>query len=61
MDVKRAQEILNAAEKIDVQYNGELVWIDSVDEQNRTATVRSEEQPNPTPETVPVELLEELQ
>lgn len=46
MDVNRAQEILQSTERIDVQLNGQSVWIDSVDTQKQSATVHAEENPD---------------
>ena len=37
MDKQRAQEILDSAEKIEVKYNGEPVWIEGV--KSNTANV----------------------
>ncbi|CAJ1001191.1 MULTISPECIES: H-type small acid-soluble spore protein [Bacillales] len=45
MDVKRAQEILRSSEKIEVQYKGQPVWIDGVDERTATARVHIEGNP----------------
>jgi small acid-soluble spore protein H (minor) len=45
MDVTRAQEIMNSPEKIKVQYQGESVWIDGVDERTATARVHPEGKP----------------
>jgi small acid-soluble spore protein H (minor) len=41
MNVQRAQEILNSEAKIEVQFEGVKVWIDSVDEQSKTARVHT--------------------
>jgi small acid-soluble spore protein H (minor) len=45
MDVNRAQEIIQAKEKIEVQYQGKSVWIDGVDEKTATARVHTEGNP----------------
>ncbi|MDA5107649.1 MULTISPECIES: H-type small acid-soluble spore protein [Brevibacillus] len=45
MDVKRAQEILRSSDKIEVQYKGQPVWIDGVDERTATARVHAEGNP----------------
>ncbi len=42
MDVIRAQEIIGVKDKVEVVLDGELVWIDSVDFDNRTARVHME-------------------
>ena len=42
MDYDRAQEILLAKEKIDVTWQGQKVWIDSVDKYSGVATVHPE-------------------
>lgn len=42
MDYDRAQRILLAKEKIDVSWQGEAVWIDSVDKYSGVATVHPE-------------------
>jgi small acid-soluble spore protein H (minor) len=45
MDVTRAQEIIKSEKKIDVQYQGQSVWIDGVDENTATARVHPEGNP----------------
>lgn len=45
MNVNRAQEIIQAKEKIEVQYQGKSVWIDGVDQRTATARVHMEENP----------------
>jgi len=45
VNAKRAQEILQSAEKIDVEHAGVPVWIESVDEESNTARVHSEGNP----------------
>lgn len=45
MNVTRAQEIIQAKEKIEVQYQGKSVWIDGID--GRTATARVHPEGNP--------------
>ncbi|ALS25300.1 MULTISPECIES: H-type small acid-soluble spore protein [Paenibacillus] len=59
MNLARAQQILNADEKIDVELNGVSVWIDSIDAEEKTAKVHAEHQPADT-RVVPVEELEEV-
>lgn len=39
MDAKRVRQILSSSAEIDVKYNGVSVWIDSINEDGRTATV----------------------
>ncbi len=58
MNITRAQEIIKSPQKIEVQYQGQSVWIDGVDE--RTATARVHPEGNPTDSmTVDVNQLEE--
>ncbi|MEJ8548078.1 H-type small acid-soluble spore protein [Brevibacillus borstelensis] len=45
MDVNRAQEIIRSASKIEVQYQGQPVWIDGVDEKTSQARVHTEGNP----------------
>jgi small acid-soluble spore protein H (minor) len=45
MDVTRAQEILRSKDKIGVQHDGEQVWIDSIDENSKTARIHAENSP----------------
>ncbi|MFY0544446.1 H-type small acid-soluble spore protein [Brevibacillus sp. H7] len=45
MNVARAQEIIKSAQKIEVQYQGQSVWIDGVDERTATARVHPEGKP----------------
>lgn len=58
MDTKRAKQILDSVNKVDVTFQGEHVWIDHVDEENDVADVHmvhnEQEQ-----RTVPVEELHE--
>lgn len=60
MKAQRAQEILEAPGKIQVNHQGEPVWIDSVDLQDHTAAVHPEEQPSSGQKIVPVEELQEV-
>ncbi|WP_071459021.1 H-type small acid-soluble spore protein [Bacillus massilinigeriensis] len=39
MDVRRVKQILSSSAEIEVTYNGADVWIDSLNEDGRTATV----------------------
>lgn len=41
MDFNRAQEIFDSVTAISVFHNGKSVWIESLDQSNRTATVRT--------------------
>jgi small acid-soluble spore protein H (minor) len=59
MDVNRAQEILKSTDRIDVQLNGEAVWIDSVDTENHVAQVHAEHNPSER-KTVSVDNLQEV-
>ncbi|QQE74043.1 H-type small acid-soluble spore protein [Brevibacillus composti] len=45
MDVNRVREIIQAENKIEVQFQGQSVWIDGVDEQTATARVHAEGNP----------------
>ncbi|WP_281884566.1 H-type small acid-soluble spore protein [Paenibacillus sp. YYML68] len=60
MKVQRAQQILNATHKIEVDHNGVAVWIDSVNEEQSTAKVHAEDCPADM-KTVSVEELQEVQ
>lgn len=60
MRAHRAQEILNAEAKIEVELNGVAVWIDSVDLERKTAKVHAQDQPADV-KVVPVEALQEVQ
>jgi len=46
MDAKRAQQILNTEQTIDVKLDGVPVWIDSVDTSSNIATVHVKNNPN---------------
>ncbi|MCZ8524019.1 MULTISPECIES: H-type small acid-soluble spore protein [Paenibacillus] len=59
MKVYRAQEILRAESRVEVELNGVSVWIDSVDPEKETAKVHTENQPADS-RVVPVEELEEV-
>ncbi len=59
MDVERAQQILKDPGKIQVHYNGESVWIDSIDMDDRTAAVHPEKKEDAT-KVVPVAQLKEV-
>lgn len=41
MEVQRALEILKSQQQYDVLYEGDSVWIDDVNPDNKTATVHS--------------------
>ncbi|WP_026692958.1 H-type small acid-soluble spore protein [Peribacillus kribbensis] len=41
MNANRVKQILSSSAEIDVQYNGVSVWIDSLNEDGRTATVHA--------------------
>ncbi|GEN36319.1 MULTISPECIES: H-type small acid-soluble spore protein [Aneurinibacillus] len=60
METKRAQEILQSPEKIDVGFEGVPVWIDSVDEQSKTARVHTMDNPTER-KTVALSELKELE
>ncbi|AEI45852.1 H-type small acid-soluble spore protein [Paenibacillus mucilaginosus] len=59
MKVFRAQEILRAEDRIEVELNGVSVWIDSVDPEKETAKVHVEDQPADS-RVVPVDELQEV-
>ncbi len=40
MDLKRARQIINSEETIEVLHNGTPVWIESLNPENFTATVK---------------------
>jgi H-type small acid-soluble spore protein len=60
VEVERAKEILMDPGKIQVHYNGESVWIDSIDTEDRTAAVHPEEKTGQEPKVVPVAQLQEM-
>lgn len=39
MDINRAKQILSSSADINVEYNGASVWIDELNEDDRTASV----------------------
>ncbi|MGJ7920767.1 small, acid-soluble spore protein, H family [Neobacillus sp. LXY-4] len=39
MDAKRVKQILSSSADVDVKYNGASVWIDALNDDQRTATV----------------------
>lgn len=59
MDMKRAQEILQAEETIPVMLNGEPVWIEGVDTLSEQVQVHMEKNPDER-KTVSPEQLQEL-
>ncbi|MCF8564104.1 H-type small acid-soluble spore protein [Alicyclobacillus tolerans] len=46
MNVERAKQILQSEQKINVRYDGEPVWIETVDESTQQARVHFEQNPN---------------
>ncbi len=60
MEIKRAQEIVQSHEKIDVGFEGVQVWIDSVDAQSKTARIHTMENPTDR-KTVALSELKELE
>jgi small acid-soluble spore protein H (minor) len=46
MDAQRAQEIANSQTMANVMYNGTLVYIEHVDQQNGKATIHPLDEPN---------------
>ncbi|CAG7651007.1 Small, acid-soluble spore protein H [Paenibacillus solanacearum] len=60
MQLSRAQQILSSQDKINVEWNGVPVWIDSVDTNQATVKVHVEHQPAQT-KVVSVEQLQEVQ
>lgn len=59
MNVHRAQEILAADEKIDVEFSGMSVWIDSVDSGKGLVKIHAEDNPADA-RVVPAGELEEV-
>ncbi|TXK76035.1 H-type small acid-soluble spore protein [Paenibacillus sp. N3.4] len=59
MNVNRAQEILAADEKIEVELNGVPIWIDSIDSNKAIAKIHVEENPSDS-RLVAVRELEEV-
>ncbi|HEX7057767.1 MAG TPA: small, acid-soluble spore protein, H family [Bacilli bacterium] len=57
MNIERAKEILHATETIDVQLNGQSVWIESVNP-DKTVNVRLMESGSPQKKVLPDELQE---
>lgn len=41
MDVKRAQQIIQSPKEIEVQYNGQSVWLENVNEINSKAEIKN--------------------
>lgn len=58
MNTKRALEIYHSKEQVGVQWNGEPVWIEHVDETNGMATVQVGSRPTDV-QTVAVDALTE--
>ncbi|MBO8127924.1 MAG: H-type small acid-soluble spore protein [Peptococcaceae bacterium] len=58
MDFKRAQEIVNSEETIEVLNNGVPVWIENLNPAKNTATVRPLEGPEIVREVPVTELVE---
>lgn len=66
MDTHRAKEILNSSEKINVQLNGQPVWIESVDSDTHTVQVQMGDEPSEIneaekPKTVDAKELQEVE
>ncbi|BAU26002.1 small acid-soluble spore protein H (minor) [Aneurinibacillus soli] len=59
MDSKRAQEIMQAHDKIRVHFEGMPIWIDNVDERSKTARVHTMEN-REDKKTVALSELEEM-
>ncbi|WP_047155555.1 H-type small acid-soluble spore protein [Aneurinibacillus tyrosinisolvens] len=45
MEVQRAQQIVESRDTINVEFQGVPVWIDSIDNQSKTASVHPTENP----------------
>jgi|HigsolmetaAR204D_1030405.scaffolds.fasta_scaffold00031_19 H-type small acid-soluble spore protein len=58
MDIKRAQEILQAEKTIPVMWNGEPVWIDRVDMSSGQVHVHKQNDPDERKMVSPDELQE---
>jgi small acid-soluble spore protein H (minor) len=59
MNVNRAQQILESAKEIEVQYNGTSIWIQNINNNDGTARVYPRENPE-NEMTVNVQELQEL-
>jgi small acid-soluble spore protein H (minor) len=59
MDVNRAKEIVDSVQIVEVQLEGQSVWIDSVDATTQTATVHTQSG-QAEPKTVQVQQLREI-
>ncbi|MDF2662799.1 MAG: Small acid-soluble spore protein family [Paenibacillus sp.] len=58
MDYDRAQRILLMSDKVEVTWQGESVWIDSVDKYSGVATIHPENDPRVS-KNVPITELQE--
>jgi small acid-soluble spore protein H (minor) len=58
MDLNRANQIVRSPEKVKVTFQGEPVWIQTIDEETQTARVYAESNPDKE-RTVPVRDLKE--
>jgi H-type small acid-soluble spore protein len=59
MDVRRAQEIVEAPTVIEVRHNGRAVWIERVNPGDGTVQVHPQDDPGGEKQTVPVDQLTE--
>ncbi|HWJ80565.1 MAG TPA: H-type small acid-soluble spore protein [Niallia sp.] len=60
MNISRAIEIMNAAEIVDVSYQGEKVIIQNVDEQTKTARIYTKANPEKEMDVDVLQLIEEV-
>lgn len=58
MEIARAKQIVASPKNIDVFYKGSFVWIEGLDEQNKTADITNMETHHK--ESVPISMLFEL-
>ncbi len=58
MDVRRAQEIISANERIPVHYNGQSIWIAGVNPTRNTAEIKTDMFATDTMEVLLTELTE---
>ena len=60
MNISRAIEIMNAAEIVDVSYQGEKVIIQNVDEQTKTVRIYTKANPEKEMDVDVLQLIEEV-
>lgn len=60
LDIHRAKAILDSPEHIEVKLDNESIWIDSVNMNDRTVTIHSENGPDKHHQTISVDRLQEI-